>query len=111
MGAIPEEMVSNSGMTPWHRTGLVVDRYLSAGDAYWMGGLDYEVSKVPILDADTYEEVPERYQLKAGFPASHSKHDATKPRVSVGTKPQIVSAQYEVIENVVMAMSFSIGIC
>jgi phage/plasmid-like protein (TIGR03299 family) len=103
MGAIPEEMVSNSNLTPWHRTGLVVDHYLSADEAYRMGGLDYEISKVPILDSDTYAEVPGRYQLKAGFPDWHSKYDATMPRVSVGTKPQIVSDQYEVIENVVLA--------
>ena len=105
MGAIPEEMVSNSGMTPWHRTGLVVDRYLTADDAYRLGGLDYEVSKAALLDADTYEEVPDRFQLKAGYPSWHAKYmeDGNKPRVAVGTKPQIVSSQYEVIENIVLA--------
>lgn len=103
MGAIPEEMVSNSNLTPWHRTGLVVDGYLSADAAYRMGGLDYEISKVPILDSDTYAEVPGRYQLKAGFPHWHARYDSTMPRASVGTKPQIVSDRYEVIDNDVLA--------
>jgi len=93
MGAIPEMMVS-VGETPWHRQGLVLpeDTVLTPADAYTLGGLDYTIIKKPLLDGDTYQPIEGRYLLK------RQVTDALQDTM-IGTKPQIVSDRYELIQN------------
>lgn len=93
MGAIPEMMVS-VGETPWHRQGLVVpeNTVLTPADAYTLGGLDYSIIKKPLLDGDTYQPIEGRYLLK------REVIDKLNDTV-IGTKPQIVSDRYEIIQN------------
>lgn len=93
MGAIPEMMVS-VGETPWHRQGLVLpdDTVLTPADAYTLGGLDYKIVKSPMIDAQTYEQIPDRWLLKREI--TDALHDKM-----IGSKPQIVSERYEIIQN------------
>ena len=93
MGAIPEEMVS-VGKTPWHRKGLVLPdgTELSPDDAFTLGGLNYKIIKKPLLDNDTYQPIEGRWLLKREIT------DALEDKM-IGTKPQIVSDRYEIIQN------------
>jgi len=93
MGAIPEMMVS-VGETPWHRQGLVLpdDTVLTPASAYTLGGLDYKIVKSTMIDSQTYEPIPGRFLLKREV--TDALHDTM-----IGTKPQIVSDRYEIIQN------------
>jgi len=94
MGAIPEMMVS-VGETPWHRQGLVLpdDTVLTPASAYTLGGLDYKIVKSTMVDSQTYEAIPGRFLLKRQVDSFAS------PDTMIGTKPQIVSDRYEIIQN------------
>jgi len=69
MGIIPETMVSNHGITPWHRQGTVIDRYLTGAEALILGGLDWTVNEQEVFYAKqgmfglTYEEIENRKVL------------------------------------------------
>ena len=95
MGAIPEMMVS-VGETPWHRQGLVLpdDTVLTPASAYAeLGGLDsHAIVKSTMIDSQTYDPIPGRFLLKREI--TDSLHDKM-----IGTKPQIVSDRYEIIQN------------
>lgn len=94
MGAIPEMMVS-VGETPWHRQGLVLPDHtvLTPASAYKLGGLDYKIVKSTMVDSQTYEAIPGRFLLKREVDSFAS------PDTMIGTKPQIVSDRYEIIQN------------
>lgn len=89
MGAIPEMMVSNSNITPWHRQGIVIDRYLTGNEAYTLAQLDYEVSKMGLYDM-AGRTVDGRYVL-------------VTDKGHVGKQPQIVADRYEIIQNTELA--------
>ena len=99
MGAIPEMMVS-VGETPWHRQGLVLpdDTVLTPHDAYTLGGLDYNIVKSHMLDAQTLQPIPGRWVLKRQESVRNTIEDALHDKI-IGKKPQIVSDRYEIIQN------------
>jgi phage/plasmid-like protein (TIGR03299 family) len=95
MGAIPEMMAwrqeaGERDMTPWHRVGVEAPDDASVQDYFELGGLDYQIVKRPILDADTFSVLDRRFLLKRDM---GDRFDL------IGKKPLIVSDRYELIQN------------
>lgn len=116
MGATPEntsrfgDMVSNSGLTPWHAMGTVIDDpSLTATQALEIARLNWDVRKGVMIDAETFEPIPNRHLLKADFA------DGTSATIGLNDDgegvPQIVSDTYEIIQNSVLAeMAEALGL-
>jgi len=108
MGATPEatsrfgDMMSNSGLTPWHGIGTVIDEaYTNGSRALELARLDWDVRKGVLIDGETFEPIPSRHLLKADFA------DGSSATIGVGDDgqgvPQVVSDTYEIIQNDVLA--------
>ena len=95
MGAIPEMMAwrqkaDERDMTPWHRVGVQAPDDASVRDYFELGGLDYRIVKRPVMDADSFSLLDDRYLLK---------RDMGDRYEVIGKQPMIVSDRYEVIQN------------
>lgn len=102
MGVVPNEqsrfgdMVSNSGLTPWHGIGTVIDEECDGRKALTLARLDWDVRKGMLIDGETFEPIPGRHVLKADFA------DGTSSIIGEGTS-QIVSDTYTIIQNTELA--------
>lgn len=92
MGAIPETMMSNSGTTPWHGIGTVIDRTVDGTEALQLGGIDWSVSKVPLYTVTD----PFAPKLEDTFKLVDSN---VALQDSNGRNLSVVSPKYEVLQN------------
>lgn len=95
MGEIPEMMAwrqraDERDMTPWHRVGVEAPADASVRDYFELGGLDYRIVKRPIMDADSFSVLSDRYLLKRDLGDSFGM---------IGKQPMVVSDRYELIQN------------
>lgn len=129
MGATPKaaskfgDMVSNSGLTPWHGIGTVIDEaYTSGQRALELARLDWDVRKGVLIDGETFEPIDKRFVLKADVAVRDAAGQVVREwdaesremrpaleAVTVGVDsngagtPQIVSDTYEIIQNSALA--------
>lgn len=92
MGAIPETMMSNSGVTPWHGLGVVIDEFVDGRRALQLGGIDWTVSKVPLYTAvDPFApRLQDALQMMDGYVALQDSN---------GRDLSVVSPKYEILQN------------
>lgn len=102
MGAIPETMMSNSGTTPWHGIGTVIDRFVDGAEALQLGGIDWTVSKVPLY---TMASNPTTGYLGQATPSSRTQQldGYVALQDSNGRDISVVSPKYEVLQNAELA--------
>ena len=92
MGAIPETMMSNSGATPWHGIGTIIDEFVDGQRALELGGIDWSVRKVPLYT----------YPMTPSFNGA-TDMDRVESHVALqdsnGRNISVVSPKYEVLQN------------
>lgn len=92
MGAIPETMMSNSGVTPWHGIGTVIHEFVDGRKAMQLGGIDWFVRKMPLYTAT--DPFAPRLQDALQMMDSH-----VALQDSNGRNLSVVSPKYEVLQN------------
>lgn len=92
MGAIPETMMSNSGTTPWHGIGTIIDEFVDGQRALELGGIDWSVSRVPLYTVtDPFApKLEDTFKLVDGNVALQDSN---------GRNLSVVSPKYEVLQN------------
>lgn len=92
MGAIPETMMSNSGTTPWHGIGTIIDEFVDGQRALELGGIDWSVRRVPLYT----------YAMTESYNGSNDM-DRVESHVALqdsnGRNLSVVSPKYEVLQN------------
>ena len=114
MGATPEaasrfgDMMSNSGLTPWHGIGTVIDEaYTDGRRALELARLDWDVRKGVLIDGETFDPIPSRHILKADVKVD-TPEGVVRQAATIGVDdegvgvPQVVSDTYEIIQNSVL---------
>jgi len=87
MGAIPETMMSNSGTTPWHGIGTVIDRFCTGREALHLGGIAWGVHKSSLYLGGSYTPLETHVALKT----------------TDGAVLDVVSPKYEILQNTELA--------